>query len=103
MKVHWTETAEAHLDAIHAYISQDSPEYAKRVVDRLTRRSEQIGAFPRSGRRVPEYDQDLIREVVEGTYRIIYRIKPGQIDVLAVIHASMDILRRNEGDTNESE
>jgi len=25
MKVHWTETAERHLDAIDAYIAQDSP------------------------------------------------------------------------------
>jgi plasmid stabilization system protein ParE len=39
MKVHWTKTAEDHLDAIYAYIAQDSSEYALRVVDRITRRS----------------------------------------------------------------
>jgi plasmid stabilization system protein ParE len=33
MKVHWTDTAEGHLDAIHAYIAQDSPEYARPMVD----------------------------------------------------------------------
>ena len=42
MSVHWTDTAQAHLDAIHAYIAQDSPEYALRTIDRLTRRSQQI-------------------------------------------------------------
>jgi toxin ParE1/3/4 len=40
MKVHWTNTAEGHLDAIYAYITLDSPEYAKRMIDRLTRRSQ---------------------------------------------------------------
>jgi plasmid stabilization system protein ParE len=35
MKIHWTETAEGHLDAIYAYIAQDSPQYAMRMVDRL--------------------------------------------------------------------
>ena len=85
MKVHWTDTAEAHLDAIHDYIAQNSPEYAKIVVDRLTRRSQQIGKFPFSGRSVPEYDIDQIREVIEGSYRIIYYIKSDQIDVLAII------------------
>ena len=35
MKVHWTDTAEDHLDAIHTYIAQNSQEYAKRMVDRL--------------------------------------------------------------------
>jgi plasmid stabilization system protein ParE len=33
MKVHWTDTAERHLDVIYAYIAQDSPEYARRMVD----------------------------------------------------------------------
>jgi plasmid stabilization system protein ParE len=92
MKVFWTDTAEGHLDAIYGYIAQDSPEYAKRVVDHLTRRSQQIAEFPLSGRRVPEYDIDQIREIIEGSYRIIYYIKPDQIDVLAVIHGSMNIL-----------
>jgi toxin ParE1/3/4 len=45
MKVHWTDTAEGHLHAIYAYIAQDSPEYARRMVDRLTRRSQQIAKF----------------------------------------------------------
>ncbi len=93
MKVHWTDTAQAHLAAIHNYIARDSPVYAKRVVDRLTRRSQQIAAFPLSGRVVREYQIDRIREVLEGPYRIIYHIKSDQIDVLAVLHAAQDALR----------
>jgi toxin ParE1/3/4 len=91
MNVHWTDTALRHLDAIHHYIARDSPAYAKRMVDRLTRRSQQIGEFPLSGRMVPEYEMAQIREVIEGPYRIIYYIKPNQIDVLAVIHGAQDI------------
>lgn len=93
MKVHWTDTAEAHLDAIYTYIAQDSKTYALRTVDRMTRRSQQIGAFPLSGRKVPEYEMDQIREVFSGPYRIIYHIKPDQIDVIAVIHGSMNLLQ----------
>jgi plasmid stabilization system protein ParE len=37
---------------------------------------------------VPEAEAEQIREVVEGPYRIIYYIKPDQIDVLAVIHGA---------------
>jgi plasmid stabilization system protein ParE len=54
MKVHWTDTAAGHLDAIYTYIALASPEYAKRTVDRITRRSQQIKDFPLSGRKVPE-------------------------------------------------
>ena len=92
MKVYWTDRALAHLQAIHDYIAHTSPDYAQRTVDRLTRRSEQMGTFPYAGRRVPEFDRDAIREVLEGSYRIIYGIKSDQIDVLAVLHGSRKIL-----------
>jgi len=96
MKVHWTDTAEAHLDCIYTYIARDSKTYALRTVDRITKRSQQIGLLPLSGRRVPEYDMDQIREVFAGPYRIIYHIKADQIDVIAVIHAAMNRLHEEK-------
>jgi toxin ParE1/3/4 len=88
LKVHWTDTAINHLRSIHAYIGWSSPEYALRIVDRLTKRSRQIAAFPQSGRIVPEVELPQIREVLEGPYRVIYHIKPDQLDIIAVIHGS---------------
>jgi len=77
MKVDWTNNAVDHLVNIYEYISLNSPIYATRMVDRLTRRSEQIADYPLSGRKVPEYDVEDIRELIEKPYRIIYRIKQG--------------------------
>ena len=88
MRVHWTHTAIEHLLAIYEHIAQDAPLYARRMIDRLTKRSEQIAAFPRSGRMVPEYEAPDTREVIERPYRIIYRIKTDQIDILAVVHSA---------------
>jgi plasmid stabilization system protein ParE len=48
----------------------------------------QIASNPLSGRKVPEYDSEVIRELIEQPYRIIYRIKHDQMDVLAVIHGA---------------
>ena len=92
MKVLWTENALKHLLDIYEYISQNSPTYATRMVDRLTRRSEQIAIFPMSGREVPEYEAEDIREVIEKPYRIIYRVKSDQIDILAVVHAARQLI-----------
>ena len=94
MKIHWTDTAAGHLDAIYSYIAQDSQEYAMRMVNKLTYRSQQIANYPQSGRTVPEYEIDQIREVIESPYRIIYHIKADQIDILAVLHGSQNILRQ---------
>ena len=88
MKVEWTDNGLEQLWAIHEYIAQSSSEYAQRVVDRLTKRTQQIRDLPLSGRMVPEYNAPPIREVIEGSYRIIYYITPDQIDVLAVIHGA---------------
>jgi addiction module RelE/StbE family toxin len=91
VNVFWTETAVNHLTAIYGYISQNSPQYAQRVVERLTQRSEQIAQFPLSGRMVPEFEAQQIREVIERPYRIIYHIKPDQIDIIAVLHGSQKL------------
>ncbi len=66
------------------------------MVDRLTRRSQQIENSPLSGRCVPEYDIDQIREVIEGSYRIIYHLTSNHIDIIAVIHSARNILLAGE-------
>jgi len=87
MRVHWTQNAIEHLVNIYEHITLNSPIYAKGMVDKITRRSEQIADQPLSGRKVPEYQTDDIRELIENPYRIIYRIKADQIEV-AVIHGA---------------
>ena len=61
------------------------------MVDKIISRSEQIADQPYSGRKVPEYDSDDVKELIEKPYRIIYRIKPDQIDVVAVIHGAQQL------------
>ena len=63
MRVYWTDIAVEHLLAIYEYIARDSPVYSQRMIDRLTRHSEQIATFPLSGRMVPEYEIEDIREI----------------------------------------
>lgn len=91
MKVRWTKNAIEHLAGIYEYIAANSPAYAKRMIDKITRRSMQIADMPYSGRMVPEYEADDVRELIEFPYRVIYRIKTGQIDVLAVIHGARQL------------
>lgn len=95
MKVTWTERARRHLRAIHDYIAVDSPQSATRLVDRITRKSESLARFPMSGHVVPEYEEEVsnitVRQILEGNYRIIHRIKPDCVEVLAVIHGAREM------------
>jgi plasmid stabilization system protein ParE len=44
---------------------------------------------------VPEHELNEVRELIEGSYRIIYFVKEdeAQIEVLAVIHCSREPLK----------
>ncbi len=95
MRVLWTDAAVAQLEALHDSVAQTSPDYARRIVDRLTKSSVQIAAFPFSGRTVPEYEINEVRQIIEGSYRVIYLVKEdeNQIEVLAVVHSSREGLK----------
>jgi addiction module RelE/StbE family toxin len=96
VRILWTDAALSQLEAIRDYLARTSPDYARRVVERLVDRSEQIATFPRSGRMVPEYEIDEVRQVVESSYRLIYLIKEEQVEILAVFHTSRKGLPQEE-------
>ena len=84
-----SESAWDDLDSITDYISHDSVRYAQEFSDRIFDRIEQLKTFPESGRVVPEFNNKLIRELILGKYRIVYRVyEPTKIVVLRVIHGS---------------
>lgn len=86
MRVVWTDRAKARLRKIRDDISRDAPHAADNLIIRLVQRSFQLDTAARSGRQVPEYRREDIRELLERPYRIIYAILPNRIDVLAVMH-----------------
>lgn len=86
MKVYWAQEARSRLKEIEAYIAKDSPQGAKRVIDRLLRRSQQLTSLPKSGRLFQEYQEADVRELLERPFRIIYRVVGDRIEILTVMH-----------------
>ncbi|MBP6431688.1 MAG: type II toxin-antitoxin system RelE/ParE family toxin [Ferruginibacter sp.] len=84
----WTEFALDDLNEIHTYISKDSKFYADRYVDKLILRVEQLILNPKSGRVVPEFNIENIRELIEGNYRIIYKLDFDSVSIVRVHHAA---------------
>jgi len=91
MKVVWTDEAKAHLAGIHDFIKRDAPFYARQTVDRLTRRVDQLIDHPRSGRIVPKFHDENLRELIVHPYRLIYRLRTDRIDVIAVFHGAQQL------------
>ena len=54
----------------------------------ILKAAERLEAFPKSGRMVPEASDPVIREIVLGNYRIVYRIKHELVQILTVYHGA---------------
>ncbi|HUI33637.1 MAG: type II toxin-antitoxin system RelE/ParE family toxin [Dysgonamonadaceae bacterium] len=95
VRINWTFQAKGDLKNIAEYISKDSKLYAKLQITRLKTRTRILKTQPRSGKIVPEINIDNIRELTEGSYRIIYKIvENNQIDILTIHHSARDLTRR---------
>ena len=51
-----------------------------------------LDELPRKGKKVPELNEDSVRELSLYTYRILYEIMPDGVALLAVIHRRRDLL-----------
>ncbi len=90
-RVVWSPRALADVDAIASYIASDSPFYASSVVRQIVALLRRLEQFPFAGRKVPEFDDDNLRELIAYSYRIIYRVEAAEVIVAAVIHGKRDL------------
>ena len=90
-KIEWTRSAIRDTRSLRDYIAQDSEAFADRFVQRIIEAVEMTSAFPLVGRKVPEANDDAIREILFHKYRIIYRVESNPVPVLIVIHGGRDL------------
>lgn len=95
VRIIWTKFARQDLKGIAEYIARDSVNYARIQVQRITIKTKVLKLQPYSGRIVPEVNEENVRELIEGNYRIIYEIVNAErIDILTIHHSSRDLNRR---------
>lgn len=88
-KVIWSELAVYDLQDIYDYICKDSELYATRVVERIVARIEILNTHSNTGTIVPEFNQQNIRQLIEGNYRIIYRtLVDGTVQIVRIYHGA---------------
>ena len=86
----WAAPAKTDLRIIHDFITSDSKYYAKKVVWDIVEKTSILEKYPRSGRKVPEIDDENIREIFIYSYRIFYEIKSDVVYVIGIIHGKRD-------------
>ena len=88
-RLNWTDQSIEDLINITDFIAKDSVKYSVIQLKRIRERAKLLRKQPLLGRVVPETNSESIRELILGSYRIIYRIiSEERIDVLTVHHSA---------------
>ena len=105
MRIVWAPSALADLAEAADYIAAENPVAARRMAQRVRDKVGRLRRFPRSGRVVPERGDETVREIIEGQYRIIYRVANKLVRVVAAARILLPfaVVRLSAGRTELTE
>ena len=101
MRVQWTPGAQADLLGIIREIARDRQDTARKVAQTIRSSTRELSDQPQIGRMVEEFSNEHIRERIVRPWRVIYRVLPEEIHVLAVVRSRRTLTNRNIGHTDE--
>jgi toxin ParE1/3/4 len=87
-RIIWSPNASDDLESICEFIAMDSEYYARLFAKGVIKVIERLRAFPESGRIVPEYDLENLREIIYQNYRIVYRVKSKNVEIVTIVHGA---------------
>ncbi len=66
------------------YLQQGAPETAEKLLSQILENAQRLIEHPDLGRKVPEFDQDQIRELIQPPFRIVYLRESAEVTVVRV-------------------
>lgn len=95
VRIKWLKSAKLDLKEIYEFIALDSKRYARFQVEKIQKKTEILKEGNVVGKKVFEINHEDVRELIEGDYRIIYRIiSKNEIHILLIHHGARDLEKR---------
>ena len=95
VRIRFTKQSLFDLKEIYDYISYDSKKYAQYQILKIRNSIKILKQYKFSGKIVEEYNDENIREIIEGNYRIIYKILgDNRIDIITIHHGARSLISR---------
>lgn len=88
VKIKWSKKARIDLILIYSYIYNDSKYYASKTINEIKENIDILKIFPSAGRKIPEFSNKELRELIYKSYRIMYNIKSNEILIRRVYHSA---------------
>lgn len=98
MELMFAQSALDGLQNLQRYYSdQGVPEIGKSFVNDIVEVVQRLLDHPDSGRKVPEFDQKQIREVILSPYRIVYLRETSLINIIRVWREERELILPEQG------
>lgn len=95
VRIVWTETATNDIKGIYDFIADDSRRYASITANKIYQKVQVLSKNLHIGRIVPEFNDEAIRELIQGNYRIIYKvISLEEIHIIRIFHSKRYLTRK---------
>lgn len=79
-------------DLQHHYADEGVPDIGTQLVGDILEATERLVDHPDSGRKVPEFDQEQIREIIFSPYRVVYLREPSVISIVRVWREERELI-----------
>ena len=96
-KIVWSNPAVDDLEAAVEFIAKDSEAYARSLAQLAVDAAESLRHFPDRGHRLPDPKLARYRELIIGSYRLVYLVQRNRILVVAVLHGHRALRRALKG------
>ena len=90
----WAGSAVQDLENIIAYIAEDSPSNARKILSKIKKSVSDLYHSPHRGRFMPELQSQgvlLYRELIIAPWRIMYRVSESTVLVLSVFDSRQNV------------
>ncbi len=85
MKIEITQPAWDDLgDILDYHREQGVPEKGRQFILDILKKIERLASFPDSGRVVPEFEMEFVREIIFSPFRIVYQRDPHKIWIIRI-------------------
>ena len=97
MKITIARSALSDLQEIKTYyLEQGVPDIGQKFVNAILKNVQRLRDHPDSGRKVPEFDQDHIREIIHPPFRVVYLRSASSVNLVRVWRSERLLLLPDE-------
>lgn len=97
MKITIARSALSDLQEIQAYyLEQGVPDIGQKFVNAVLKNVHRLRDHPDSGRKVPEFNQDHIREIIHPPFRVVYLRDAASVNLVRVWRSERLLLLPDE-------